>query len=557
MLADLNDAPSGVTVETDICIIGSGVAGLTLARTLLARGLNVCLLESGGLDHEDPVHRLSNGENTGFPYYDLQECRLRLLGGTTAIWGGRLAEFDPEDFEAKSWVPHSGWPISKDDLAPWYREAWQVFGMPADAPLPGWLQNAAADLKRASSSDFEVGHWRFDTRFNRFTHRNIEDVTGHPNAQVWLHATVTRIQAAPDGSHIDHVVAKNHQGHQAIVRARQYVVATGGIENARMLLASNDVWKSGLGNAYDQVGRYFMEHPHARGGRVISPKAWHLLKVLGRSYRHKGTRLAALLRPSRAFQEEQGILNTAITLGARQSADANMFMPLKIYNTMKHRLPPTESGRRMWMATKQTAVWLHEHIDPLRPWLMVKSGRRDLAIIVRAEQAPNPDSRIVLTNQKDALGIPKAALDWRFRPIDKHTLSVMMKRLDSTLRDNGLGHVDIQPWINDNHTDWETDQLVSSHSYGGYHHMGATRMSSSPRTGVVDANCKVHGLANLYVAGSSVFTTSGWANPTLTIAALAMRLGEHLANQRKSAEIITPQNTYAARTFAEAGTEVN
>lgn len=550
MITDLNHVPSGATIDTHVCIIGSGVAGLTLARSLLAQGLEVCLLESGGRDHEDSVHRLSNGDNTGFPYYDLQECRLRLLGGSTAIWGGRLAELDPEDFEAKSWVPHSGWPISKDDLAPYYRESWKVFGMDADTPTLPWLKNAAQHLVRASSDALEAGFWRFDTQFNRFTHRNIADVTDHPGAHVWLHATVTRIQATQDGGQISHVVAKNHAGHQLVVRARHYVVAAGGIENARLLLASNDVWKNGLGNAHDQVGRYFMEHPHARGGRVQSDKAWQLLKVLGRSYRHQGTRMAALLRPSRTFQQQEGILNTAITLGARQSADASMFLPLKLYNTMKHRLPPTEAGRRMWMATKQTAVWLHEHIDPLRPWLMVKSGRRDLAIIVRAEQAPNPDSRITLTQETDALGIPKVALDWRFRPIDKHTLTVMMKRFDATLRDNGLGQVDIQPWINDSHTDWETDQLVSSHSFGGYHHMGATRMSASPRTGVVDENCKVHGIANLHVAGSSVFTTSGWANPTLTIAALSLRLGERIAASLGRDEVSTGQTTYSKTVLA-------
>lgn len=529
MLNDLQQTPPEARIDTDVCIIGSGIAGLTLARTLLARGARVCLLESGGLDHEDPVHRLGDGENIGYPYYELQESRLRLLGGTTAIWGGRLAELDPEDFDAKPWVPNSGWPISKEELAPYYADAWKVFDMTAEAAVMPWLRDAANDLARASANTLEAGFWRFDTRFNRFTHRNIADVTAHPNAQVWLHATVTRIQASEDGGHIEHVVATNHSGRKLTVQARHYVVAAGGIENARLLLASNDVWKNGLGNAYDQVGRYFMEHPHARGGKVISDRAWHLLKVLGRSYRYQGTRLAALLRPSRAFQEQQGILNTAITLGARQSADANMFMPLKIYNSMKHRLPPTEAGRRLWMVTKQTAVWFHEHIDPLRPWLMVKSGRRDLAIIVRAEQAPNPDSRVVLTRETDALGMPKVALDWRFHPIDKHTLSVMMDRFDATLRANGLGRVEIQPWIKDSHTEWATDPLISSHSYGGYHHMGTTRMSASPRTGVVDANCKVHGIANLHVAGSSVFTTSGWANPTLTIAALSIRLGEQIA----------------------------
>ena len=546
MLADLHEAPSGLTINTDVCIIGSGVAGLTLARTLLARGLHVCLLESGGRDHEDAIHRLGDGDNTGFPYYELQESRLRLLGGTTAIWGGRLAELDPEDFEAKPWVPHSGWPISKDALAGYYRAAWRTFDMPDETNVPGWLNAEAGRLVQASDSALQVGYWRFDTRFNRFTHRNIEDVTGHPPAQVWLHATVTRIQATEDGSRIDHVVARDMAGHKAIVRAQRYVLAAGGIENARLLLASNDVWKNGLGNAYDQVGRYFMEHPHARGGRVVTERSWPLLKVLARSHRHRGTRLAALLRPSRALQEREGILNTAFTLGARQSADASMFLPLKLYNTLKHRLPPTEAGRRLWMFTKQSAVWLHEHIDPLRPWLLLKSGRRELAIVVRAEQAPNPSSRVRLGNRRDAFGIPRVELDWRFADIDKRTLQVINRHFDAMLQRTGLGRVETQDWLNEDGPLWQTDPLISSHSFGGYHHMGTTRMSASPRTGVVDADCRVHGIDNLYVAGSSVFPTSGWANPTLTIAALAVRLGEHLAVRKEREDVFVPQTIYSA-----------
>ncbi|MCH8685419.1 FAD-dependent oxidoreductase [Pedomonas mirosovicensis] len=545
MLVDLHEAPEGLTINTDVCIVGSGVAGLTLARTLLAQGLHVCLLESGGRDHEDPVHRLNDGENTGFPYYELQESRLRLLGGTTAIWGGRLAELDPEDFEAKPWVAHSGWPISKDDLANHYRAAWETFEMPPEAALPDWLSNEASRLERDSASALQVGYWRFDTRFNRFTHRNTDDVTGHARAQVWLHATVTRIQAAEDGSRIDHVVARDLRGNKAIVQARQYVLAAGGIENARLLLASNDIWKSGLGNAYDQVGRYFMEHPHARGGRVETARSWPLLRVLARSHRHQGTRLAALLRPSRALQQREGILNTAFTLGARQPADAAMFLPVKLYNTLKHRLPPTEAGRRLWMVTKQGAVWLHERIDPLRPWLMLKAGRRELAIVVRAEQAPNPNSRVRLGRERDAFGIPKVELDWRFSDIDKRTLQVLARHFDATLRQGRIGRVEPEDWLGENGPLWQTDPLVSSHAIGGYHHMGSTRMSASPRTGVVDADCQVHGIDNLYVAGSSVFPTSGWANPTLTIAALAIRLGEHLAARSKREEFFTPHAIYA------------
>ena len=528
MLADLDTLSTDIAITADVAIVGGGAAGLTIARRLIARGLSVALLESGGLDHEEAVHALSDGPSTGAPYYPLQESRLRLLGGTTAIWGGRLAEFDAEDFQTRSWVPHSGWPIGKDDLRSVYDEAWRTFDV---APAPVALDDIRARAARIACLDeagLTIGAWKFDTRFNRFTHRNIRDLIDHPRCQIWLHATIAHLQADAGGQRIRHLRATSLGGRQAQVRATHYVLAAGGIENARLLLAADDVMTGGLGNAYGQVGRYFMEHPHARGGRVDSHRAWALLALFGRSYRRDGVRYAALLRPDATLQRREGILNTAFTLGARQPETARMFMPVQLYNHLKHRLPPTEAGRKLWMTTKQAAVWLHEHIDPLRPWLLLK-GRRELALIMRAEQAPNPDSRVVLAPARDALGMRKAELQWRYSDIDKRTVDVLAARFDQALRQADSGAVAAAPWLR-SALDWQNDPLISAHPIGGYHHMGTTRMSASPRTGVVDAQCRVHGLGNLHVAGSSVFPTSGWANPTLTIVALAIRLADHLAD---------------------------
>jgi len=161
-------------------------------------------------------------------------------------------------------------------------------------------------------------------------------------------------------------------------------------------------------------------------------------------------------------------------------------------------------------------------------------GLTQLHIMVRAEQAPNPASRVVLGEKRDALGVRQADLDWQLSGQDTHTLQVLNKVLDKEFRRLGVGEVQPSSWLNalapGEITQWPVDPSVGNHPIGGYHHMGTTRMSADPRYGVVDADCRVHGYTNLYVAGSSVFPTGGWANPTLTIIALARRLGRHLAS---------------------------
>jgi choline dehydrogenase-like flavoprotein len=137
-----------------------------------------------------------------------------------------------------------------------------------------------------------------------------------------------------------------------------------------------------------------------------------------------------------------------------------------------------------------------------------------------AEQAPNPDSRVVLSRERDALDCPRVALCWRTSPLDKRTAHRAREIFGEELWRAGAGR--LQSSLEGEGKPWP------ARLRGARHHMGTTRMHSDPRRGVVDANCRVHGIANLYVAGSSVFPTSGAANPTLTIVALALRLAGHV-----------------------------
>lgn len=529
MLSDLAEAADTIERDAEVCIIGAGAAGLTVARRLLQRGRSVVLLESGGRDYEAATADLNAGENVGEDYYELNQSRLRFFGGTTAIWGGRCAELDPIDLVSREWVPHSGWPISYEELSKYSRQARPLFDLPEETNGAETLRRAGVPLPDFDPDKLTMPVWAFDMRFNRFTLQSSRDVVDHPRCEIFLYATAVSIEAAKSGIGIERVIARSLNGRELRIRARAFVVAAGGIENPRLLLASNSVMADGLGNAGGAVGRFFMEHPHARGGRLLDGRAWQLLKAFGRRHRIGGQDLAALIAASPAIQESQRILNSSLTIVARQPEQVRQFWGMRAYSTIKHNLAPTKAGRTLWITTKKLAGLAQRKLDPLRPWLLHKLGRVQIALLVRAEQAPNPESRVMLSNECDALGMPRVRLDWRLTELDVRSVAVLVRVLGEELERLGLGRVEPAAWLGNPAGGWRTDPLISAHPIGGYHHMGTTRMSADPRSGVTDSETRVHGLANLYVAGSSLFPTSGWANPTLTILALALRTADRIA----------------------------
>lgn len=528
MHIDITEFESGRTVEADICIIGAGIAGISIARTFLGSNLRVALLESGGGDYEPRIQKLAEGEICGFTYYPLADSRLRFFGGTTAIWDGRIAAMDSIDFQQRSWVSYSGWPLEPGELDPWYRRARQILDLP-DVPTNEilWkylgLNPPAFDQRR-----IRMAFWQFDNLPDRFSFERCADLRQADNISIITHATATHIQADRNGRYIRHVDVAAPDGSRIRVRARHFVLAAGGLENARLLLVSNDVYLRGLGNERELVGRFFMEHPRARGGRIITSKPWQLLRLYARRHYLNGHQLASCFRPGEMTQRQQGILNSAFTLSCRQHPDQNLPLGIRMYRASKQHLSPTRQNRRLWLTLKDTVRQLQRRLDPIRPWLMTRAGLRGLYAVVRAEQTPNPSSRVSLSHQRDALGMPRLQLDWRLNELDKHSVRVLMETFDQELRRLELGRVELAPWLNDSGTEWEIDPLISTHPLGGYHHMGTTRMASHPSRGVVDQNSRVFGLDNLFVAGSSVFSTSGWANPTLTLLALSLRLAHYL-----------------------------
>jgi len=528
MLQDLNDDPTTAELVCDVAIVGAGPAGLTLVRQLMGTGLALCLIESGGRDFEPAIQSLAEGESLGAAYYDLAEARLRFFGGTANIWGGRCARFEDSDFLPREWVPRSGWPFSGETLAPHYAAAAGDLELsPAATDNAGWTDPIAGELG-IDACAFVTRRWFFDDRHERFHMRRAGDILASPRVTVLLHATVTHIQANQSADHVEALTLATPGGRRRTLRARYVVLACGGIENARLLLAADDIEPQGIGNAHDQVGRCFMEHPHGRVGTLPPRAGFALWAAFQRHRLADGSRVAPVLLPSPALQREAGILNAALTFKLQRDPAAGLSLRKRIYRGLKHRLPPNAANRRLWHTWRDLRKGFQRSLRKPVERLRLLGGMTRVNVMIRSEQAPDPASRVMLSAGRDGLGVRRAVLHWRRGALEKHTARVLVEHLGAKLEHLGIGVVTPSAWLLESGTEWPVDPTVSNHPIAGYHHMGTTRMSNCPADGVVDPNCRVHGYDNLFVAGSSVFPTASWANPTLTILALSRRLGVHL-----------------------------
>ena len=513
MFTDARELSDGSGVEADLAIIGGGVAGITLARSLAGARTRVCIVEAGGLEHDPAVQSLYEGDSTGIDY-STSRTRLRFFGGSSNHWGGYCRPLDAIDFEARDWVPHSGWPFDIGELAPWYGPASRIVEIaPGRFDDPAYWQRMTDETLPAQASDrmrLQFVHFSPPTRFGS---RYREDLQAAGNIEVLLNANVTRIAATQDGGSVRELQVRTLTGRHHSVRARRYVLAAGGLENARILLLSSDVAKAGLGNDNDLVGRFFMEHVHVSGfGDVVIAQPGRLPAIFYQRVRAEGRMAQAAFNPATSFLRRERLLNATFMIGMAGS--------------YRHDTQPDTGDTRS-----------RTHMDMLRaarPLLAEDDGSDAgnspqnlgawLGMGGSCEQAPNPDSRVSLSERRDALGLPRISLDWRLTEQDRQSFYRHLHSLALEFGALGIGRMRELVPDRDN---WP--QPVG----GGSHHMGTTRMHDNPRHGVVNRNCRVHGISNLYVAGSSVFPTSGVSNPTLTIVALTLRLANHLGKDMR------------------------
>jgi choline dehydrogenase-like flavoprotein len=517
MIGSFHELEPGARLSADVCIIGAGAAGITMAKELAGSHRDVLVLEGGGLEGDAAGQALYDGDLVGAPYFALDTARLRFFGGSTNHWGGMCRPLDPIDFEARDWLPHSGWPINRTTLDPFYARA-QAYCDVGDYNYDEF-QHAALRGKLVAFDPERIRHrlWRMSppTRFGA-KYRNALAEAG--NVKIILDANVVELVPSHDAATVRDIRLRGLDGKEAAVSARTVVLACGGIENPRLMLLSDSVQKAGLGNGNDLVGRFFTEHPHAIVGFAVptgKPLDFFEAYFGSGSVAEKGIGLQVKAGLTEAMQREHKLANGCIEIGWGWDRSRGYSAARRWAKALRddHRLPDHPL---------QDTIDMLADIDSTIGGA-VRRLRRENVLWFGSdfEQAPNPDSRVMLSARRDALGLRRVALDWRLSAIDKVSPRLGARIVAEDLARLGMARTRIQEWVLTKDAIWEELE-------GRYHHMGTTRMSDSPRTGVVDANCKVHGLSNLYIAGSSVFTTGGYCNPTLTIVALAIRLADHL-----------------------------
>lgn len=527
-----SELQDGGEINADLCIVGAGAAGITLAMEFADSGAQVCLLESGDHRPDERIQALYDLECVGYPMREDFISRARQFGGSCNLWAGRNMRMSPIDFERRDWIPNSGWPLSYRELEPYYERAEGVLGVPpyrrfgALAEI-GDLQGSERRLFEAGDVVPAIALW--GTRPMRFARANKSALRRSRNIRVHLNANVTELIAAENGRAIERLTVRTLDGRTMHARARAFVLASGGLENARLLLVSRRLHDRGIGNDHDVVGRYFLEHPRALHGRIRVKEGVSLPYLTGIPLADGKVQFGVAL--SERAQREARVPNSYVSfepamseLAARQygrSMNVAKMIVRRGYESADRvdRSEKANVRELIYMLTPKEVMphWLY------RPYALLKRKARrrlsigHLTVINFCEQVPDRASRVTLSEHRDALGMNRLVLDWRIGEAERRSLERLHDVIGRRVEESGLGTLEVS-----------MRDAGELHFTDASHHMGTTRMSGDARTGVVDKDCRVHGLTNLYLAGSSVFPTGGHANPTLTIVALTLRLATHL-----------------------------
>ena len=488
MLYDLEQNPAlDPQLTADVCIVGAGPAGISLALTLARSNpsWHIVLLEAGGSDNantrERNIYSVQPGEKS---YNVLDISRRRKLGGTTAHWGGWCKPLDATDYEDNPRWDVPAWPLSPTDLTPFMPSALRWVEIASDQFQIESLQEIQARhlLSLAPDSGVAASLFRFSPP-TRFGERYLDDLTEQTNLSCLLHANV--YQVIEHNDRVTEVKAKPLDGDTYSVSAKQFVFAMGGMETTRLLLNMRDSkTDDGEGLYSYHLGRYFADHYGLRAGQMLAPE-----DIKYHRFSDSSGPIMPVLHFSAAHIRDQGQHNSCIMLTA--VSDNNSL--LQGYNSLS--IPGLAQGS-YWHYQTQMIV----------------------------EPRPHPESQLLLTDERCELGLKRLKLEWRQHEDDFHSTYALHETLGQALSLSGQGR-------------WQLSRPdsaeVRANVDGACHHLGTTRMASASDDGVVDPDLKVFGMENLYIASSSVFPRYGHANPTLTLIALSLRLAQHLSGKEE------------------------
>ena len=503
MIVDAQDLAEDTVFDDSVIVIGAGAAGITVACELEDLGLNVILLEAGGFSFDAEVQNLYKGfvdstSSGALPHEPLDMYRARFFGGTTNWWGGACLPYDEVDFLTKPNVKGSGWPIQYDSLTQYYTRANNYLGIPVvDFAVPPKSKSGSRDVIQGLSHTgvFKTGYYIEKKSQVNFGLKYKDRLKKSRLIKVILNANVTSLNLK--NNEISSITFKTLNSKAFQVTGKKIVLAMGGLEIPRILLASRDQNPYGVGNDYDLVGRFYSPHANLMHGILMLNSEVEL---------DKDTELLVedtLYKKFITLSDEyvsKGLMNCKVTLESLNAVEENQLTD-HIY-----KLFHPDSG-------------VGEAYEKLR-------GRKKYAFALNGafDQVPNFESRVKLSNESDILGMPMITLKHAIKSQDIKAYSRFYRLLALTVGSLGLGRFCYD----------ESLKQLYMQGGGGSHHTGTTRMASHPSQGVVDTDCKVFGVRNLYVASASVFPTASHANPTYTIVALAIRLAKHLSETMES-----------------------
>lgn len=499
MIVDYTTEAQAIAQGTfDACVVGSGPAGISLARKLAASGLSVALMEGGGLDFDQRSQDLYAGTCIGRDYYPLDSTRLRYFGGTSGHWGGLCRPLEPWDFASKPYLARSGWPIERAELDPFAAEADKIVSIPSADTYPDSTDVLAGE-------DFRVVRFRHSSP-TRFGDAYREEIRSSSRITLVVNANLVDLELDETLATVTGARFRSYEpgAPGGLVRAQVYCLCMGGLENPRFLLNATRQVPHGIGNEHDLVGRGFCEHPAYSIGKVLFEGPI----PTSREY-----------QPTPELMAREKVANFHLLLGTKARSFVKEFT--------RSAVCTTEFTAKL--ARSVLGMELNCDAGGMSAYLSLRqkdASMGNLGLIV--EQSINPDSRVMLSEERDQFGLRRIALDWQYSEVDLRTMRTGAMSIAERFAETGAGRVQLKDWLLAPEID--PPQLGTGNGEVGlHHHMCTTRMSADPTQGVVDPNCRVHSVSNLYIGGASVFASAGYANPTYTIVELALRLGDHLA----------------------------
>ena len=554
MIRMLDELAPEASVDATVCIVGAGAAGIALACELIGCDFPVLLLEAGGLQQDVALSdELYRGSATA-PHPNPKQWRRVVFGGTTSIWGGRCAPFDPIDFEARDYMDRSGWPISYEDVARYYPRALEYcdagkFDFTVEGSLPEARRRIATLPGLTDDSIIETRRIERYSLPSDFGRRRRTAIEAASNVTALLHARCVGIERAPGESRVESLVVMDRAGRRHRVRAQIFILATGGIEVPRLLLQA-DAPGPGLGNGYGLVGRFYACHFENILGRLVAPDAsipFDFEKTIDGVYCRRK------LQFSSAAQREHRLLNSAFRLHFPSYSDAahgsaalsaiylakSVLIP-EYRAILQHGSEPAVQSpalahlRNVAFGLPQFGRFAYQWLilralaERKLPYTLVRNRDGSFPLEFNCEQTPSASNRITLLDETDRQGLKRVNVHWSVSTEDVDATHRAFLLLRAELQRGSLCRLEFEESA-------LREAIGRSPPLG--HHMGTTRMAVTPRAGVVDTNCALFESPNLFVASSATFCTVSHANPTLTIVALALRLADHIKRQLTPAEI--------------------